>query len=267
MKWLFCALIGALGAGCSAPAQEQATPLQDIYDQYRAVFPEACFYKPAESTSTNGLAFTLAPMFLEARATNAKPSSQALQRTVYYGADTARRGDQLHARFTYVWRFAPESSGRMPEIGGFQGVRLTLNSRGEPVIWEVLRDRSGAELVFVAQSLENAAREQHGAPLPGRRHAIERGTNQAPKVIVARVIEDGPVPMGPMLYLDAATHSVITLICRCMPPQVKNLVDTEVYALTSAGADAVAEFGAVMEIGDPAGSSRIERVLRLPKNF
>ena len=53
----------------------------------------------------------------------------------------------------------------------------------------------------------------------------------APDVIVARVIEDGPVPMGPIVYLSAGTRQVSTLICRCMPAQARKLLATRTYDL------------------------------------
>ena len=77
-----------------------------------------------------------------------------------------------------------------------QGIRITLNSAGQPAIWEVLADGSGAELIFVSQSLEAAALAEFGKPLPGRRYAIERSVEEAPSVVVARVIDDGPMAHG-----------------------------------------------------------------------
>ena len=114
-----------------------------------------------------------------------------------------------------------------------QGIRITLNSAGQPVIWEVLADSSGAELFFVSQNLEAAAMAEFGKPLPGRRYAIERSVEAAPDVVVARVIDDGPVAMGPIVYLSAGTRAVSTLICRCMPAQARKLLATSTYDLAA----------------------------------
>jgi len=45
------------------------------------------------------------------------------------------------------------------------------------------------------------------------------------------VIDDGPVAMGPIVYLIAGTHSVSTLICRCMPAQAGKILSTSSYEL------------------------------------
>ena len=54
---------------------------------------------------------------------------------------------------------------------------------------------------------------------------------QAPDVVVARVIDDGPVAAGPIVYLSAGTRAVSTLICRCMPAQARKLLATSTYDL------------------------------------
>lgn len=52
-----------------------------------------------------------------------------------------------------------------------------------------------------------------------------------PDVIVPRIINPGPVPMRPFLYIEGAGHSVATLICRCMPPQFDDLAGDHQYEL------------------------------------
>jgi hypothetical protein len=52
-------------------------------------------------------------------------------------------------------------------------------------------------------------------------------------VVVARVIEDGPQPMGPIVYVSADGVTVETLICRCMSSQVDELVASETYPLVA----------------------------------
>ena len=147
-----------------------------------------------------------------------------------------------------------------------QGVRLTLNSAGQPAIWEVLADSSGARLVFVSQSLEAAAAARFGKALPGRRHAIERSVEEAPEVVVARVIDDGPIAMGPIVYLSAGTRTVSTLICRCMPAQVKTLRTTATYDLLPLPAipSDLLPLTPGFWPGEAATDNRLEKWLRLP---
>ena len=156
----------------------------------------------------------------------------------------------------------------------WQGIRVTLNSAGQPVIWEVLAIAPGAEPIYVSRSLEAAAVAEFGQPLPGRHYAIERSLEEVPNVIVARIIDDGPVAMGPVVYLSAGTRAVATLICRCMTAQAKRLLGTSAYDLlpfpTTAAqplltqAKALAKEETAFWPGDPPSSAQLEKRLRLP---
>jgi hypothetical protein len=158
-----------------------------------------------------------------------------------------------------------------------QGIRVTLDLAGQPAIWEVLADDSGVELVFVSRSFEAAAAAEFGAALPGRRYASERSLRESPNALVARVIEDGPVPMGPIVYVDERTRSVGALICRCMPAQVKSLVATRTYELLRL--DDPANELALRQVralagkwmtfwpGEEASSQRLTKCLHIPRTF
>lgn len=238
-----------------ALAKEEAlSPLDaaKIYDRAKVGFYNAFYFKPDEQQRTNA-AFGFAPLMLQAvgrgrlagppRRPNPSIVPGALSLSggtvvldhskpvVYAGIDSVQLNGKPHPRFTYLWCYSTRKEpGQSPGLA-LQGVRITLNSTGMPAIWEVLADTSGADLLFVSASLELEAKAQFGGALPGRGFAIEQSTNQAPEAIVARVIDDGPVAMGPIVYLDAKTHAVSTLICRCMPAQAKNLVGSATYKL------------------------------------
>jgi hypothetical protein len=158
-----------------------------------------------------------------------------------------------------------------------QGVRMTLNSAGRPAVWEVLADSSGVEVIFVSRSLESAALAEFGKPPPGRRYAVERGLEESSGVVVARVIEDGPIAMGPMVYLSAGSRSVSTLICRCMAAQAKQLVETKNYELfpVLVGSPSPSLLRARAQMGsrpafwpgDGQSDGRLEKCLRLPEKL
>jgi hypothetical protein len=199
------------------------------------------------------------------------------------------RGADLRSAGAEASSFARKSSEKYPgdNLTGrpgirpnglpLQGIRITLNSTGQPVIWEVLADSSGVELVFVSQNLEAAAVVEFGKPLPGRRYAIERTVAEALNVVVARVIDDGPVAMGPIVYLSARTRAVSTLICRCMPAQAKRLLGTSAYDLLPLQATpaqplltqarARARDRTAFWPDDAPSDSRLEQCLRLPSAF
>jgi hypothetical protein len=310
-RWL--GLSGCLLALESACGGElfPAAQTSQFYTRATNQFGAADFYKPAVTTNT-GLAFELVPLImqevdwgggrrtneerltLEARERDARAGG-ALSGTDRFGLgslpedvlalDQAPRGiyeypdvvelnGKSYVRSTYIWFYAGEGRQRMDAGLRAQGVRITLNSRGQPAIWEVLADTSAARLVFVSRSLEAAAEAEFGKPLPGRRYAIERPVAEAPKVIVPRVIEDGPMAMGPIVYLQAGTHDVSTVICRCMPAQAKALLATSDYRLVPF-ASAAAQLGlmrerltkqgrAVLWPGGAQSDHCLEKLLRLP---
>ena len=112
-----------------------------------------------------------------------------------------------------------------------QGLRITLNRAGVPVIWEPLFPDENLRMLFVADSLEAAAAAEFGQPLPGRRYSIEPCLEQEGPIVVAKVIDDGPVPMGPIVYLRAQTREITTVLCRCMPAQIRQVAASQQYDL------------------------------------
>ncbi|MGO8930366.1 MAG: hypothetical protein ACLQU3_26150 [Limisphaerales bacterium] len=286
----FCAWAGV---AIHADRTRAALPYADIYQRATNEFAEACFFKPAEA-KTNDLAFMLAPLILQE--VNGAPEPLSRQDwfgtlslsngllaldcprpAIYWQADTVRLKGKEHARFAYVWCYSPGASGHGESALALQGIRITLSSAGQPVVWEALADSSGAELIFVSQSLEAAALAEFGKALPARRYAIERSVEEAPNVVVARVIDDGPVAMGPFVYLSAGTQAVSTLICRCMPAQAKKLRATSAYDLLPFQAMAAQPFLTQAKVlareqttfwpGDQRSDGRLAHCLRLPPTF
>lgn len=112
---------------------------------------------------------------------------------------------------------------------------MTLGDDGFPVIFETnVSSDSQLRVLFVSKSLEEAAAAGNAAVLPERHFSIETSLDNAPRVVVARVLEDGPMPMGPFVYLSRENSSITTLICRCMPSQVRQFVETAYYELRPA---------------------------------
>ena len=78
-------------------------------------------------------------------------------------------------------------------------------------------------------------------------------------MVVAHVIADGPVAMGPILYLHPTSHDVLALICRCMPAQFQNLHDQRDYELV--------EITPENREKTPFAPQPLEQRLRLPGRF
>jgi hypothetical protein len=285
-------ILSLLLAGCVAAARAGSTPdspSAQIYDRATNEFACANFIKPAEPPNPDA-SFRLAPLIIQETlaADPVKDGFGALSMsngivvldrsspTVYVHADQVEIREKPHLRFTYLWCYSADNPARDNQTLGIQGVRITADSAGSPVIWEVLADESGLDLVFAAESLEAAAKNQWGKAQSGRRFALEAARRKAPRTVVARVIADGPVPMGPIVYLQRNSRNVSTLVCRCMPAQAKSLLTSSVYHLKPIQAENSdlllqmlrdrLKLRAAFWPGakDVPG---IEKKLRLPKNF
>jgi hypothetical protein len=303
------AVLGVCVAGQigSCHGQSPATsPYLEIYQRTTNEFAQALFYKPAEPKTTD-LAFSLAPLILQevSGAQTALPLPDRFgtlsvskgaaildpsRPAIYWEIDTVQIKGKAFARLSYLWCYAPgpreskpgqgpgtAASGQAPSALPLQGIRITLNSAGQPGIWEVLADSSGAKLFFVSQNLEAAAMAEFGKPLPGRRYATERGVEATPDVVIARVIDDNAVAAGPIVYLSAGTRAVSTLICRCMPAQARKLPATSTYDLVpfhAVSTNSLLMQGRVMLQqraafwpGDDTDGKQSEACLRLPEAF
>jgi hypothetical protein len=289
--------------GCSAfHSTRQTFPAdsvrEEIYDRANAEFANAALIKPVESSRTDHEAFEFAPLIIQeiavagrgdglegfGQASVSHPAAapgHTTNATIYFHKGKVLVQGRSHEQFAYFWRSSegapiPESGATSRSCSN-QGVRITLDSAGQPAIWEVLADPGGSDILFVSQSLEAAAVAGFGKALPGRRFSVERGLRDAPNTIVARVIDDGPLPMGPIVYLRAGAGDVGTLICRCMPAQVKRLVGESYYELVTVdGHSAKAPAGVTSRAAGeraafwPEGmppQRRLGRCLRLPANF
>jgi hypothetical protein len=259
----------------AGPAALTASVREDIYKRAMVEFAEARLVKPAADSSSNSVMTRFTPLLIRETGATAMSSGRGERDiesspdtncAVYFGHSQVVVAGHVHDQLTYCWR-APEAGRAQPGDLAWpdQGVRITLDSSGQPVIWETEADQTGAKVIFVAQSLEAVAAAQFGKPLVGRRFAIERSLADAPDVIVARVIEDGPVPMGPMIYVRADMRGVVTLACRCMPIQVKRLAGEQRYELLEWAAGEGG--GAEAEHRWATVPSRLEERLRLPGSF
>lgn len=254
--------LGVLAVAALATTTLAQEPPRSLDGGAAVVFEQAQLLKPIEETNP-AVAHALAPLLIqEVKGTN---SGRLRPSEVFFRFGSIRLHGREHPQVSYWWRLEDaELSPGAPETGRatkqsasdrWQGLRQTLDDSGRPVIYEVLADPAAVAQIYLAQSVEAAARVEFGAALPGRRFASEASLDAAPRVVVPRVIEDAPAVMGPIVYLRAGTHEVATLICRCMASQARNLVGTGYYKLIDA---------------DPPTSitslpGQLEAVLRFPR--
>jgi len=221
------ALPGLTGCRTTPPVGE--ADRLEIQDRATRQLDRVMMAKPDEASAT---AFPLAPLILVETTPTVSPVLPT--ELLMWTNRVLMRGDEL-MQVAFVWAVGSEggNGNGMEDESFMQGVRLTLNADGQPVIWEVLRDSSGARVFYVTQSLEAEAMRQHDEPLPGRRFWIESGRGGSD--VIANVLDEAAVPMGPILYIEAEHGDVIGIICRCMPAQAREVLGTRVYRVRGVG--------------------------------
>jgi len=265
----------------------------EIRDRTLREFADAIFYKPRVAEGDEAQAYLAplivqevapdgdggdgAPMFGELRDDDGAGIRVDISRAVIYGLkSTISLGQAVHEQTSYVWFYPPDarSSGDSPIR--VRGVRITFDRDGLPAIWELLRvggntfdgGMDDAAVIFVSASLERAAAASYGPPLPGRRYSVESSLERNPDAVVARVLDDGPAAMGPIVYLDASDLIVTTVICRCMPAQFQNAVRAIYYdVIWSDCSGAISPSADSIRRALTSRPSALADVLRLPPEF
>jgi len=143
---------------------------------------------------------------------------------VYWADRTVRLAERERRQLTFVW-FRDVRSPRA------QGVRLTFDGDGFPVITEVLADESGRRILYVTHGLEARAAEAFGDPLPGRSFAVEGAAGEEHGVVLAGSVGSAPQPLGPYVYQARDANDVVTTHCRCSPTQASEIREMIEYEL------------------------------------
>lgn len=259
------ALAGAACFGCvSRPKPFLLDTREAIQRRAEAWFSNAVLFKPGEPLFPNELGFRLAPLLVqEVAPANAAAVTNAAPLILLFAEGQTRIAGQPYRQVTFVWEQPVAGRRVRGASASWQGLRLTLNAAGQPAIWEVLRDGSGMDVFFVSQSAEAAALRAFGPSLPGRRFAVERAIEETPNTVVARIIDDAPVAMGPIVHLNSS-GDITTVNCRCMTTQAGQLVGQGGYGLVT---DPSAAAPWSRSGPTSAGSRPLDQVLRLPAGF
>ena len=159
--------------------------------------------------------------------------------TVYFAQRTIRLHGADRTQIDYVWFYLGSTNAAHP--GRATRVSVILGDDGFPWVWIADEWENGAvtgealrpshRTHYVADALEAGAMDDFGSALPGRRFAVERAIEESPDVIVARMVEDGPLPMGPYVYLSRHPQRITTLLCRCSPSQIEQITESGYYQL------------------------------------
>jgi len=163
---------------------------------------------------------------------------------VIHGSPRPRPRPRPRQGVTYVWFFFGEE-GKQKQTPRMRGIRCILGEEGFPLVWAI---HSEAPTVhahatksdsvqptiqpwFISQTLEDSAKYKFGKPQGVDRLAVDRALPAAGNDIVIGAIEDGPIPMGPYVYVAASGAGITILLCRCSPQQVQEITETVYYEL------------------------------------
>ncbi len=239
-------VVATVPCGCASPNREGTLARYEamrakVYSRVEQQFEKAVFYKPSEAAKDSEWG-ELLPLIVQ-EVTDADhaggPRFGALRQDLsgrYWldvGAPTVYVDDSSESGagglVRWMWVYERSGSNREPVQTFVRGVWMMLSDDGYPAVWGVSGNGDGSNILYVAESLEAKAVAAFGRPLPGRRFAVERSIEDCPRDVVARVLSDGPVPMGPFVYLSSRDAEVTTLLCRCMPSQVESFVESVYY--------------------------------------
>ncbi|MCH7592297.1 MAG: hypothetical protein IH989_05925 [Planctomycetes bacterium] len=195
--------------------------------------------------------------------------------TVYVETGAISVRGSSYDTLTYRWFYSidtPQGSF----IAG-KGLRIVLGADGFPIVYETASvdpssgAAAGPRSLFLSASFELAAEAEYGPALVGRRFAAEKSVEDVPGAIVLRALEDGPLPMGPYLYVAAPSRRIITMHCRCSPSQMNEVIESVYYDLVPfervRGPLALAPLGTDRAALDPLGAlldRPMDSVLRWP---
>jgi len=248
-------VVAALAVGCEQrrPVPAAPRPLdveaavrdhQRLRARTQRRFSQASFLSPTPDSAA-GIPLWMAPLLVHeyrpgveeprcarcgavTRDAAGRVSVDCDQPTVYLLAADVMVGAQSLKQLTYWWFYPPAAAGQPVRLRGF---RMTLGRGGYGVIWDVVSSEGDERMLYVSKPVEQAASGKYGEPLPGRRFAVEPPIKEHPEVVVPRIVGDGPQPMGPFVYLDAASLEPTTLICRCEPSQADEFPHSSHYRL------------------------------------
>ena len=267
---VFSLSVGLLVTGCEPPPP--VDPVDDIRARTSSDFTAASLFR-IDPTSAPGFDVYMAPMLLLERSSTrglagvslgalrrASDGSLALDSTqpvVYFERSRVTVAGRDREQLAFLWFFSSVVGSQTLRV---QGVRYTLDDGGFPVIQEVLADPSGFRVLYVAEKLS----------------ASESNADVVPRAVLAKSMRDGPVPMGPFVYMRPGRLEVTTLLCRCAPSQVSEFPEEITYAvvpleeLKGIGFESLCWSAGILESTapePPVPDDWLERVLRLPTEW
>lgn len=144
--------------------------------------------------------------------------------TVYGYTSQAKIHGRRYTQLVYTWWYPrrPEMTDSDPAAGHIDGdvLRVTLDSKGRPAIFEVVQGCGCGHLVFVAQHVEDVARCAFGKPQPGKSLVVEKDVKGKRDLIIAGTVAVPDGEAHPVVYVLAGYHEVSRIDCACRGQQL-----------------------------------------------
>jgi len=135
------------------------------------------------------------------------------QPSVYSHYDRRQIGSQSHVQLTYtLWYPRHPRTRRIdiePGVIDSNVVRITLDERNKPLIYETVLACGCYHKVFVEQRLEEASRASFGPPEHGKKYSIEKNISFGFDFEVAGIVETpDDSPAAPVVFISSGEHKV-----------------------------------------------------------
>ncbi len=191
----------------AVPAEKVALPHWDLLVKHAPVFVQEHPKQIAYPRSADGIGFVVAADDASIDVDVARPAVYAYARKVLIAGDP-------HIQLTYaIWYpQRPQLNGPIDaEAGRIDGatIRITLDSRSRPAIFETLNNCGCHHRLYPTQSLESAARQQHGEPLKDKLLALERDIDGKYDLIIPKALKLDGEASRPIVRCRAGTHAVV----------------------------------------------------------
>ena len=266
-----------------APAAAKLSPLHaEIVSRSEAPFNFAVYLKPRGDLAETPTGKQAPLMTIRVKKDKEKapphrlpwaahaPDDDDAAATLYYVVDQDKVGNEALARTNFIWFNRDDAAAKSADATAapipYTAVSFTVDKRGTTIIARVMQSGSNVDRYYVTETLEAAARKEHGPPMAGRRFSIERElpstdgkrSGSTPhEALVPRLMFSAPEPTGPWVYIDGEDGFVTTVHCRCSASQIRAFTDTVEFDIKP-----VSELPASIKVPDLSAQS--SAALRLP---
>jgi hypothetical protein len=154
---------------------------------------------------------------------------------VYWTHEQAKVDKRRYDQIVYVAWYPrrPALSKNDPQAGDIDGVvvRITLDGRRRPAIYEFVRSCGCFHTLWVAEFVEAAAREEFGTPTGTQHYAVQQSAVSRELFIPALVRDDGARPRRPVASVSAGDHLLMGIHPQRDEPPAGTIDESRSYLL------------------------------------